>query len=73
MRLPPSSQSGRRLRLRGKGLARRDGTSGDLYARLMIVNPKTVTKRERELYAELAKISTEDPREGLISGKPAGR
>src|SRR5439155_25666547 len=65
MRIPPSSQSGQRLRLRGKGLARRDGTRVDLYARLMILNPTTVTKRERELYEELAKISTEDPREGL--------
>ena len=72
MRIPPSSQSGQRLRLRGKGLARRDGSSGDLYARLMIVNPKTVTKRQRELYEELAKISTEDPREGLTSVRPPG-
>ena len=73
MRIPPSSQSGQRLRLRGKGLARRDGTSGDLYARLMIVNPKTVIKRGLDLYEELAKISTEDPREGLTSSRPTGR
>jgi curved DNA-binding protein len=73
MRIPPGSEPGQRLRLRGKGLARRDGTSGDLYARLMIVPPKTVTKRERELYEELAKLSTEDPRKGFAGAKSSGR
>jgi curved DNA-binding protein len=73
MRIPPGSQSGQRLRLRGKGLPRRDGTSGDLYARLMIVTPKAATKRERELYEELAKLSTEDPRKGLAGTRAAGR
>jgi curved DNA-binding protein len=73
MRIPPGSEPGQRLRLRGKGLARRDGTNGDLYARLMIVPPKTVTKRERELYEELAKLSTDDPRKGFAGAKSSGR
>jgi curved DNA-binding protein len=73
MRIPPGSEPGQRLRLRGKGLVRRDGTSGDLYARLMIVPPKTVTKRERELYEELAKLSTEDPRKAFASAKSSGK
>jgi curved DNA-binding protein len=72
MRIPPESQAGQRLRLRGKGLVRRDGTSGDLYVRLVIVIPKSVTKRERELYEELAKLSSEDPRKGLGAARPAG-
>ena len=73
VRIPPLSQAGQRLRLRGKGLVRRDGTSGDLYVRLVIVTPSSVTKRERELYEELAKLSSEDPRKGLDSARPAGR
>jgi curved DNA-binding protein len=73
MRIPAGSQSGQRLRLRGKGLARRDGTSGDLYARLTTATPKTVSKRERELYEELKTLSTEDPRQGLARSRPAGR
>jgi curved DNA-binding protein len=73
MRIPPASQSGQRLRLRGKGLARRDGTSGDLYARLVPVTPKAVSKRERELYEELKTLSTEDPRKELTRSRPAGR
>ena len=73
MRIPPGSEPGQRLRLRGKGLTRRDGTSGDLYVRLMIVPPKTITKRERELYEELAKLSTDDPRKGFAGTKPSGK
>ena len=71
MRIPPDSQAGQRLRLRGKGLPRRDGTHGDQYVRLVIVNPKFLTKPERELYQELAKLSAENPRQGLGNGKSA--
>jgi len=35
-----NSSSGRTLRLKGKGIARRDGTRGDVYATLMIVLPE---------------------------------
>jgi len=73
MRIPPGSQSGQRLRLRGKGLVRRDGAVGDQYVRLMIVIPKSVGKRERELYEELARLSTEDPRSALGGMKPGAR
>jgi curved DNA-binding protein len=60
--VPPGSQSGQRLRLRGKGLPRRAGGAGDLYARLMIVVPKTLTARERELLTQLQQESKFDPR-----------
>lgn len=72
MRIPPGSQAGQRLRLRGKGLPRRDGTHGDLYVRLKIVTPQSPTKRERELYEELAKLSSEDPRDALQAASAAG-
>jgi curved DNA-binding protein len=73
MRIPPGSQAGQRLRLRGKGLPRRDGTSGDQYVRLMIVAPKSAGKRERALYEELARLSNEDPRSALGGARPGGR
>lgn len=38
--VPENSSSGRTLRLKGKGVARRDGTRGDIYATLKIVLPK---------------------------------
>ena len=73
MRIPAGSQGGQRLRLRGKGLVRRDGTRGDQYVRLVIVAPKAIGKRERELFEELAKLSTEDPRRALEKARSAGR
>ena len=73
LRVPPGSQGAQRLRLRGKGLPRRDGTRGDLYVRLGLVAPKTAGPRERELYAELATLSTEDPRSAFGKTGPAGR
>jgi curved DNA-binding protein len=63
LRVPPGSSSGRRLRLRGQGLPREDGSSGDLYAVVSIKVPKKLTKRERELFEELRKTSKFDPRE----------
>lgn len=73
MRIPPGSETGQRLRLRGKGLVRRDGTRGDQYVRLVVATPKSIGKRERELYEELAKLSTENPRKALLSTGSADR
>ena len=73
LRVPAGSQGGLRLRLRGKGLPKRDGARGDLYVRLVLAAPKTVGPRERELYRELAKLSSEDPRSALGKTGPAGR
>jgi DnaJ-class molecular chaperone len=38
--VPPGSNSGQTLRLKGRGLARRDGGRGDQYVRLMVVLPE---------------------------------
>jgi curved DNA-binding protein len=63
VKVPPGSSSGRRLRLRGQGLAGSGGTqAGDLYAVVMIHVPKKLTKRERGLFEELASASKFDPR-----------
>jgi curved DNA-binding protein len=40
------------------------GPAGDLYAELVLQVPARVTGRERDLYEELGKVSTFDPREG---------
>jgi curved DNA-binding protein len=57
VRVPPGSSSGRKLRLRGEGLG-----DGDLYAVVQIHVPKQLTDRERELFEQLAEVSTFDPR-----------
>jgi curved DNA-binding protein len=57
MRVPAGTQSGRRLRLRGRGLPRRDGTRGDLHAIARIVIPERPTPAEREAYRALKEAS----------------
>ena len=64
MKIPPGSQGGRRLRLRGEGLNRRAGGRGDEYLRLQIVNPPHLNETEKELYARLAAASRFDARAG---------
>jgi curved DNA-binding protein len=64
VRVPAGSSSGRRLRLRGRGLPKRDGSSGDLHAIVKIVVPKKLSDRERELYEQLAESSSLDEPEG---------
>jgi curved DNA-binding protein len=62
LKLQPGVQSGQRLRLRGKGLAQRNGTQGDLYAIIKIVVPSSLSAREKELFEELARLSSFRPR-----------
>jgi curved DNA-binding protein len=58
VRVPAGSSSGRRLRLRGRGLPTSGGGSGDLHAIVKITVPKQLSDRERELYEQLAAISS---------------
>ncbi|MFB4420183.1 DnaJ C-terminal domain-containing protein [Streptomyces sp. QL37] len=60
--VPAGSSSGRRLRLRGEGMPNPRGANGDLYAELRVMVPPTLGERERELFEELAAISSFDPR-----------
>jgi DnaJ-class molecular chaperone len=60
--IPGGSQTGRRLRLRGQGMRRRDGGRGDLYVRLKVVVPTNPSPDERRLFQELATASTFNPR-----------
>lgn len=64
LKIPPGAQSGQKLRLRGKGFPKKGGERGDLIARLKIVVPKDLTAKEKELFAEMAKVSSFNPREG---------
>lgn len=57
--VPPGTRAGRKLRLRGRGLA---ADHSDLYAIVHIDVPGELSIRERELYQELAKVSVFNPR-----------
>lgn len=60
--VPGGSSSGRRLRLRGEGMPNPRGSAGDLFAEVRIMVPPKPTDRERELFEQLASVSTYDPR-----------
>ena len=60
--VPPGTRSGRKLRLRGRGMANGRGGHGDLYAVVHIDVPAALTDRERELFREMAAASRFDPR-----------
>ena len=53
--IPPHTQSGRTLRLRGQGWPRAAGR-GDLYAAVRIVIPEQPSPTEEELYRKLAQV-----------------
>lgn len=55
--IPPGTQSGRKIRLRGKGLRKASGECGDLMAVTRIVVPDRLSSRERELFEALGKES----------------
>jgi curved DNA-binding protein len=62
--VPPGTPSGRRFRLRGKGLPRgRSKGRGDLYLSAAITVPTRLTGKEKALFEELAKESRFNPRE----------
>jgi len=60
--VPPGTSSGRKLRLRGRGLPNQRGTAGNLYAEVKIMVPRHLEERERALFEELARESHFDPR-----------
>ena len=62
VRVPPGTSSGKRLRLRGRGLPNPRGTPGDLYAEAKIMVPPRLTDEERRLFEQLPAVSTFDPR-----------
>jgi curved DNA-binding protein len=63
LKIAPGTQAGRKLRLAGKGLPRREGSPGDLYALVQVQVPAAPAEQELPLYRQLAALSTFKPRE----------
>ena len=58
LKVPPGTPSGRRLRLRGRGLPRANGERGDLHAIVRVVVPERPTDAERQAYEALKRATT---------------
>ncbi len=57
VRIPAGTSSGRKIRLRERGLSVSGGTKGDLFAEFRIVVPEQLSERERALFEQLAEES----------------
>jgi curved DNA-binding protein len=62
LKIPPGSQSGQTVRLRGKGVAKKGQAAGDQYVRFMIQIPKHGGDEVASLIERLAAFQAEDPR-----------
>lgn len=61
VKVPTGTQPGQRVRLKGKGMpVLRSKDVGDLYVQLDIETPQNLSKRQRELLEEFAKLETND-------------
>jgi len=69
MKVPPGIQSGQQLRLKGQGMPRRAGGAGDLFARVKVMVPRSLTEDERRLVEQLRDLRPENPRERLLAGR----
>lgn len=63
--VPPGSNAGKVLRLKGMGMRDKAGRRGNLLAHLVITVPEKLTPREKELYQELGQLSPGGVRRGL--------
>lgn len=61
VKIPEGSQSGRQMRLRGKGMpALRGGSTGDMLIELVVETPVKLTAKQKELLHEFQELSTEN-------------
>jgi curved DNA-binding protein len=58
VRVPAGSSSGRKIRLRGRGLSQAGGSKGDLLTEIRILVPESLSDEERELLQKLAEVSS---------------
>jgi curved DNA-binding protein len=56
LHVPPGAQNGQKFRLSGRGLPRKEGGRGNLYAVVQPALPRELTSRERELWKEIASL-----------------
>jgi DnaJ-class molecular chaperone len=65
LKVPPGTSSGTRLRAKGQGIRKSDGTVGDLYAEILIEIPKELDAQSAELIRQLDSRQRINPRADL--------
>jgi molecular chaperone DnaJ len=69
VRIPPGTQNGQKLRLRGKGAPSlaQPGSRGDQFVTVQVVVPRIADERSKSILRELAQLNPDDPRRGLFA------
>jgi molecular chaperone DnaJ len=64
LRIPPSTQSGQKFRLRQRGAPslRKPGAHGDQFVEVQVMVPKMVSEETKELLRQYSKLNPENPR-----------
>jgi molecular chaperone DnaJ len=65
VKIPAGTTSGRTLRVRGKGVTRRDGTHGDLLVTVEVAVPTSLTDEAKAALTSYAETQRDDPRAHL--------
>ncbi len=60
--IPKGMESGKKIRVPGRGYVDMEGRRGDLYIEANIVNPPSLSEEEEKLYEELSRVSKYNPR-----------
>lgn len=64
LKIPPNSQTGKKMRLKGRGLSS-SKVNGDQYVILAITTPKAVTENDKALYRSMEETMPFNPRSHL--------
>jgi len=67
VKIPPGTSSGRTLRVRGKGITKKDGTRGDLLVTVDVAVPQKLSDEAKAALASYAGAQPDDPRQHLNS------
>jgi len=64
LRIPPSTQSGQKFRLRQRGAPslRKPGAHGDQFVEVQVTLPKVISEETKELLKQYSKLNPENPR-----------
>ena len=65
LHVPPGTSSGKKLRIKGHGVAPKNGAKGDLLAEVLIVLPANLTEADRETIRQIDGRYPSNPRQAL--------
>ncbi|MCL2640373.1 MAG: hypothetical protein FWD53_05975, partial [Phycisphaerales bacterium] len=65
MRIPAGIGSGKRLRIKGRGVQTKDGGGGDQYCRILVQVPPDLTEAEKEQLRAMESSRSFDPRSNV--------